>query len=249
MLLERAESVAIDGGVAGPAAALVAPARYGAGSSQGRLLAVGVTAAVHAVLLLGLLGLGIQAARADRARIVAVDLSVSAPERPEKQQEPAATPVEPRPLDTAVRSPDVPQPVTVPRPAITLASAAPQAMVAPPAPPAPAPAGPPPAPPAPPAAPGTVQGGDLGTRVLSAPPPQYPLQSRRRREQGTVELLLTLGTDGAVESISVSRSSGFDRLDRAALSAVRRWRWEPTVQAGAPVRVRGIVAIPFVLAG
>jgi periplasmic protein TonB len=49
--------------------------------------------------------------------------------------------------------------------------------------------------------------------------------------------------------VSVARSSGFDRLDKAALDAVRRWRWSPTLRDGAPVSVRGTVDIPFVLQG
>ncbi|WP_347302638.1 TonB family protein [Croceibacterium sp. TMG7-5b_MA50] len=243
MLLERADGVAWGGHMPAP----VPQARYDAGG-QGRLLAIGVTAAVHVVLLLGLLALGIHATRTDRQRIVAINLTPVERHPPPPEQAPEPAPVEQRQLDTMVRTPDVPQPVNVPRPAIALAAPAPQAVAAPPAPPAPAPSAPRQAAPAVPAEVSTVQGGDLGARVLSAPAPRYPVQSRRKREQGTVELLLTLGTDGTVETIAVSRSSGFDRLDDAALSAVRRWRWEPIMQAGAPVRVRGIVAIPFVLA-
>lgn len=223
------------------------PDRYGS-SFRPRFAAVGITLGVHAVLAGALLSLGVSATRQHAARIVAVDLtpsSVTKQPEPEQAQEPS--PMQPRQLDVAVRAPDLPAPTV--QPAIALAPAMIQpAAVMMAAPPAAEPAALAPAPPAPPASPATVQGGDLGTRVLSAPPPRYPVQSRRRREQGTVELLLTLGPDGLVETISVSRSSGFERLDDAALSAVRRWRWEPAVQAGAPVRVRGIVAIPFVLA-
>ena len=92
-----------------------------------------------------------------------------------------------------------------------------------------------------------IQGGDLGARMVSGKPPRYPLESRRKKEQGTVLLSLILGTDGAVEQISVSRSSGFSRLDDAALQAVRRWRWEPVIRDGAAVKVKGLVEIPFVL--
>jgi protein TonB len=95
----------------------------------------------------------------------------------------------------------------------------------------------------------TVQGGDLGARMVAGKPPRYPTESRRKREQGTVVLSLVVGLDGAVEQISVSSSSGSDRLDRAALDAVRRWRWEPIVRSGQPVKVRGTVEIPFVLQG
>ncbi|EQB31940.1 energy transducer TonB, partial [Sphingobium ummariense] len=100
---------------------------------------------------------------------------------------------------------------------------------------------------APPAPPSTVQGGDLASQMVAGKPPRYPVESRRKREQGTVVLSLTLGLDGAVEAIGVSHSSGFRRLDDAALDAVRRWRWKPMMRDGQPVRVRGVVEIPFVL--
>jgi protein TonB len=110
----------------------------------------------------------------------------------------------------------------------------------------------PPAPPAPPAAPSpptTVQGGDIGTAMISAKPPRYPMDARRKREQGIVVLSVTLGVDGKVSSVTVQRSSGFASLDNAAREAVRQWRWAPTVRNGEPVLVRGVVEIPFVLQG
>jgi len=106
----------------------------------------------------------------------------------------------------------------------------------------PAPAAPPaPAPPAP------TSVVDLSAKMLSAKPPSYPLESRRLREQGTVVLAVLLATNGRVEEISVAHSSGFERLDRAALGAVRSWRWSPLMRGGEAVMVRGMVTIPFVL--
>ena len=101
--------------------------------------------------------------------------------------------------------------------------------------------------PAPP--PGPVSDGDLDSKMISAPPPRYPEMSRRLHEQGTVYLSVLVGTDGSVSDISVSRSSGSARLDKAALDAVRRWRWAPLMRNGAAVLVRGVVDIPFVLQG
>ena len=94
---------------------------------------------------------------------------------------------------------------------------------------------------------GPVSAGDLSATMIEAVPPRYPVESRRRREQGAVLLMVLLRKDGAVEDISVSRSSGFERLDKAALDAVRRWRWSPTLRGGEAMAVRGIVEIPFVL--
>jgi len=92
-----------------------------------------------------------------------------------------------------------------------------------------------------------VEGGDLSSQVLSAKPPPYPVDARRRREQGTVKLLVLVGPDGRVSDIELASSSGSQALDRAALGAVKRWRWAPQKKGGEPVAVRGYVTIPFVL--
>jgi len=88
---------------------------------------------------------------------------------------------------------------------------------------------------------------NLDTRLLSAEPPRYPVESRRRRETGTVVLLVVVDEEGRVSAISVAESSGSDRLDKVALAAVRRWRWSATVIEGRPSKVRGLVRIPFEL--
>lgn len=94
-----------------------------------------------------------------------------------------------------------------------------------------------------------VATGDLSASMVHAPPPRYPRESRRLREEGTVVLELLLATDGTVKDIRVMRSSGYARLDEAARDAVRRWRWSPSTRDGVNVRVRGTVEIPFVLSG
>lgn len=101
--------------------------------------------------------------------------------------------------------------------------------------------------PAPPSSSEPVEGGDLGSQVLSARPPSYPIDARRRQEQGVVRLRLLVGPDGRVSDIEIASSSGSASLDRAALGAVKHWRWKPQVRNGSPVAVRGIVTIPFKL--
>ncbi|GGE17104.1 hypothetical protein GCM10011529_24470 [Polymorphobacter glacialis] len=96
---------------------------------------------------------------------------------------------------------------------------------------------------------GPATAADLSSTMIEAVPPRYPIESRRRREFGAVLLMVLLRADGRVDNVSVSRSSGFERLDRAALDAVRRWRWSPTLRGGEAMMVRGVVEIPFVLQG
>lgn len=62
--------------------------------------------------------------------------------------------------------------------------------------------------------------------------PLYPKISRKRKEQGTVLLLLLVSKLGHVESIQIKRSSGFSRLDQAALQAVKQWRFTAASQNG-----------------
>ena len=136
--------------------------------------------------------------------------------------------------------------VRVPSPAPVLAAAAP--VEQPPQPVALTAPGPTvSAPPAPPAPAATSVDGDLSLNMLDATPPRYPTESRRKREEGTVRLSVLVGLDGRVADVGVASSSGSDRLDKAALAAVKRWRWSPLKRAGVALMVRGIVTIPFVL--
>lgn len=197
------------------------------------MLAGLLTAGLFALLL----HTGYHRAQVEAAKLAVVNLSIAPPPPP-----PASPPREVPPQQKA--------PVFAPRPLVAIPTDQPPIQTSPdpvPAPPVPAPA--PPSPPAPPAPPATVQASDLGTRMVSGAPPRYPTESRRHHEQGTVTLSLTLDVDGSVAAISVARSSGFDRLDEAALRAVRKWRWAPTMRSGQAVKVRGLVEIPFVLRG
>ncbi|NQV20615.1 MAG: energy transducer TonB [Rhodospirillales bacterium] len=75
------------------------------------------------------------------------------------------------------------------------------------------------------------------------PSPKYPGMSRRRGEEGQVVLRVVVGPDGRAVSLSVAQSSGFRRLDQAALDAVRHWRFDPARRG--PMPVKGVVRIPI----
>lgn len=128
--------------------------------------------------------------------------------------------------------------IVAPPPIVLVAAAAPIVALAAPAPVAPTPV-----------ESGPVRMADLDSKATTIIAPKYPIESRRKREQGTVVLAVTLGRDGSVAAVAVERTSGFGRLDKAALDAVRRWRWSPTMRGGEPVPVTGTVDIPFVLQG
>lgn len=78
--------------------------------------------------------------------------------------------------------------------------------------------------------------------------PAYPAQSRRLGEQGTVELALYVLANGQVGDARIERSSGFVRLDDAALrEAFRSWRLLPAQVNNAPVASWHPIAITFSL--
>lgn len=67
---------------------------------------------------------------------------------------------------------------------------------------------------------------------LHNPHPAYPAISLRMGEQGKVVIRVLISKDGLAHQGTVVQSSGFDRLDRAALQAVLGWRYVPGTQAG-----------------
>ncbi|WP_058834542.1 energy transducer TonB [Luteimonas abyssi] len=74
------------------------------------------------------------------------------------------------------------------------------------------------------------------------PPPGYPRSAMRRGETGQVLVSAQVGVDGLPHTVQVLRSSGYPALDRAAVRAVERWRFEPALRAGRPVP--GDVQVP-----
>jgi protein TonB len=58
--------------------------------------------------------------------------------------------------------------------------------------------------------------------------PAYPPMSKRMGEQGKVVVRVLIGADGLPQKADIRTSSGFERLDQAALAtAVMRWRYVP----------------------
>jgi protein TonB len=117
---------------------------------------------------------------------------------------------------------------------------------APPPPPSPAPVAnvaPPPAPTVAPVA--AAPRHDLA--YLDNPAPSYPVFAKRAREQGKVMLRVQVDASGQVAGIDIHESSGYERLDKAALAAVRRWRFEPARLGDRPVAGVALVPITFQL--
>jgi periplasmic protein TonB len=82
---------------------------------------------------------------------------------------------------------------------------------------------------------------------LNNPRPAYPAMSRRLGEEGRVEVEVQVQADGMPSKVSLKRSSGYTRLDEAALEAIKRWKFVPAKRAGEAVAASVIVPMPFVL--
>lgn len=171
---------------------------------------------------------------------------------------PEASPPHPVPPKAAVVPPAAPQPrQSVPAPqAVVAAAPMPQAAVEaapsptastgvatqPIAPPLLAPQAAVPAP-----TPAKVELPSTQAEYLHNPKPAYPLLSKRAGEQGAVLVRVLIGTDGLPQKAELKASSGFDRLDRAALATVLQWRYVPGKRGGVPEAMWFNVPINFVL--
>lgn len=63
------------------------------------------------------------------------------------------------------------------------------------------------------------------TSEFNNPAPVYPTQSRRLRETGIVILEVLVKADGSLGDLRLKTSSGYSRLDEAALKAVKNWHF------------------------
>lgn len=82
---------------------------------------------------------------------------------------------------------------------------------------------------------------------LVNPKPVYPPEARRRNEQGLVVLDVLITGEGTPQSVTVARSSGHAMLDKAAVEAVRQWRFSPARIGNLPMASRVEVPVRFKL--
>ncbi len=90
---------------------------------------------------------------------------------------------------------------------------------------------------------GSVQRANLVRQVR----PVYPPLARQARIQGTVKLTAIIAKDGTIQKLEVL--SGHPLLIPSALSAVKQWRYRPTLLNGQPVEVVTQVDVNFTLSG
>ena len=77
--------------------------------------------------------------------------------------------------------------------------------------------------------------------------PDYPSLARQVRVQGQVVLRAVISREGTIENLQVL--SGHPMLVRAAVDAVRQWKYRPYLLNGEPVEVETEVKVNFILSG
>ena len=99
--------------------------------------------------------------------------------------------------------------------------------------------------PAPPGSPMRIGHGVREPKKIFDVAPVYPDIALRARVQGAVILEAVINERGTVERIKVLRSVTL--LDAAAVDAVSRWRYTPTLLNGTPVAVLMSITVNFTL--
>jgi protein TonB len=77
--------------------------------------------------------------------------------------------------------------------------------------------------------------------------PHYPDSARRQGIQGVTLLEFEVLADGRVGDIQIARSAGHPDLDRAAVEAVKKWRFEPARRGSRPTAVWVTLPVRFEL--
>jgi protein TonB len=87
---------------------------------------------------------------------------------------------------------------------------------------------------------GELKSVSISQAQCSVPEPFYPSLARRMGEEGKTMVRLFINESGAVEKVSLSQSSGIQRLDQAALDAAMKVRCRSFVESGKAIKVTAI---------
>jgi TonB family protein len=91
-----------------------------------------------------------------------------------------------------------------------------------------------------------VAAGEL--TLVKSVTPVYPPKANLSKVQGWVELDFTVAESGAVKDIAIHAASNPGVFDKAAISALAQWRYQPVVRDGKSVAQRARIRIRFTLA-
>ena len=92
-----------------------------------------------------------------------------------------------------------------------------------------------------------VGGNVQSAKMIRQVQPVYPQIAKTAHVQGTVLLHAVISKDGSVQELQYV--SGPPLLMKAAMDAVREWRYQPTLLNGEPVEVETTISVIFSLGG
>lgn len=89
----------------------------------------------------------------------------------------------------------------------------------------------------------------FGAAYLHNPAPDYPPLARRLGEQGRVLLRVLVSVNGDADNVQIETSSGSNKLDQAAIQAVKKWNFIPAKRSNQPISAYVLVPVQFSLEG
>jgi TonB family protein len=95
-------------------------------------------------------------------------------------------------------------------------------------------------------APKTIHVKSDSLKLISKVNPVYPIDAKKAKIQGTVQLEALIGKDGVPMRLKVQE--GPKELQQSALDAVRQWRYEPYLLNGNPIEVETTIIVIYELA-
>ena len=89
--------------------------------------------------------------------------------------------------------------------------------------------------------------GKISTNVIPLVriPPTYPMRAANRRIEGWVKIEFTITTEGTVKDAVVIASQPSSIFNRAALKAIKRWKFKPHIIAGEAYEQRAVQTLKF----
>lgn len=91
----------------------------------------------------------------------------------------------------------------------------------------------------------TVSQGVSRGLLMKQVPPSYPRNAIQMHVEGAVQLLATVSKNGDISDVKVL--SGDKELGRAAVDAVKQWKYKPYLLNGEPVDIQTQITVNFKL--